>query len=78
MTYTEAKNEEYFSIFDNLDNLNCDFLRRANAFQCDRKLSEQKIPREYLDKEKKQLRPFFDMPDFYPMTLKSESTHDNL
>ena len=78
LTYTEAKNEDYFPICDNLDKLNWEFLRRASAFQYDRKLAEQKPPREYIDNEKKKLRRFFDMPDFYPIKLKSESSYDSL
>ena len=78
MKYTAAANQEYFPIVENLDNLSLEWMRRSNAFQFDRTIKELKPRLEYTDKEKKELRPFWDMPDILPLKLKSGSSYDNL
>ena len=78
LVYTEAPNEEYSPIVENLDNLSLEWMRRSRAFQFDKTMAQLRPPLEYLDTAKKELRPFWDMPDFIPLKLKSESNYDNL
>ena len=73
-SYKEPDSEEYFPVFSDFSKLDLKFLERFNAFNCFCTQNYLKdfgsVKKEYIDEEKKKLKPLYAQPDAFPIKLK--------